>query len=157
MGAVPLIAAGTLISTVATLDSGMKQGDALEREARQQEKNARNAQIAKEYNINRQQKIAAQKFGDIRASYGASGVTESGSVLDVLRQSHTSAELDRLNILFGADMESESFNNRAAGARIGAGNARTVGTLSAFGTLFSGFGSASAKTASNSLSVDDGG
>lgn len=89
---------------------------ALWKEADAQRKNAEIAREAGQFNASRQQEDANQYFGTISADVGASGTTQdSGNILDILRQSHANAELDRLTILHGAELEAISSTNRAAG------------------------------------------
>lgn len=79
-----------------------------------QEGNARTAEEAGRYNAGRQQDEANKMEGQTRADVGAAGITQdSGSVLDILRQAHTNAELDRLNIIHGADLKASDARNRA--------------------------------------------
>lgn len=109
----PFNAAGSLIQGRATAASLQAQADNLEQEAQQE--------LAKgEYDAQRQQMISGQKIGTSIASYAASGVTNTGSVLDVLAASQKNAELDRLNILHGADIRAINYANQAAMNRAGA-------------------------------------
>lgn len=109
----------------------------LEQEAATAEKNAVLARQAGEFNAYRQGIIAKQKIGGMEADYGASGVTsDSGSVLDVLRQSHINAELDRQSILYGAEIEASDSTNRAAMARVGGRNLERNKYLSVFNSMF---------------------
>lgn len=89
---------------------------ALKRERAAMLKNAEISREAGAYNAARQQDEAYQVFGTQQADASASGTElTSGSILDLLRQSHTNAEMDRLNILHSAEMEAFNFENKAAG------------------------------------------
>lgn len=92
--------------------------DALDKEATQQDQNAKNALEAGRYQAGRQQTEATQIFGTMAADVAASNTTQdSGSVLDVLRMSRTNAELDRLNIIRNSELDAQGFKNAAAANR----------------------------------------
>lgn len=66
-------------------------------------------------NAEAQQRNANKAIGRIRGSIAASGITSDGSALDVLASSAASAELDRLNILHGAELQALSSEQEAMG------------------------------------------
>ncbi|MCK4958887.1 MAG: hypothetical protein KAT00_05795 [Planctomycetes bacterium] len=71
--------------------------------------------VFEERSLRRQQ---AKQLGNMRASFGASGVTLEGSPLDVLAESAGAAALDILTLNFNTEL-------RAEGARLGAGLSET--------------------------------
>ncbi len=56
---------------------------------------------------------ARQQIGDMRASYGASGVTTEGSVMDSLSQAAENATLDALTIRHQGDVKAWGYRNNA--------------------------------------------
>lgn len=109
---IPVI--GGLFNAAAIDDETNATGEALLREQRIQEKNAEIAREAGAFNASRQQDEANKSFGATRADVGAAGISQdSGSVLDVLRQSHQNAELDRLSILHGSELDAINAENQA--------------------------------------------
>lgn len=109
---IPLI--GGAFSAGAIDDETSATAEALLRDQHLQEKNAEIAREAGQYNAARQQDSANMSYGATSADVAASGITQdSGSVLDILRQSHQNAELDRLNILHGAELQAIDASNRA--------------------------------------------
>lgn len=72
--------------------------------------------IAEAVKNERRLRVYGQKvIGDIRASYGASGVTtESGSVTDVLQTSARNIELDAQDVRLKGRMRADAFRNEAA-------------------------------------------
>lgn len=71
--------------------------------------------------------------GSQRVAAAKSGVTQSGSILDVMRQTAEDVELEALNIQFGADASSQS---RLFEAK----QIRRAAPIQAASTLLTGFG-----------------
>lgn len=93
-----------------------------------------------ESNAERQKRSAAKKIGSMEAAYAASGVSQEGSVIDVLEESSRNAELDRLNILHGGKLQALGYQNTAALNKAQGKNAMSAGYMSAAGTLIGGSG-----------------
>ncbi len=111
-GSIPLISAPFQMHAIDQETDATTQ--AYENDISIQQRNAVVARQAGAYNASRQQAEAEKSFGQTSADAAASGITQdSGSVMDVLRQSHVNAELDRLNILHGADLQAKNAENRA--------------------------------------------
>lgn len=128
---------------------GVATYDALNSQADVQDQNASEALAQGQFNAMRQHMIAEKKIGTSEAAYSAAGVSgNSGSVLEVLRNSATNAELDRLNILHGADVKSINYENQAALNRYGAKSALVGSKWAALGSvtggLIKGYSAASA-------------
>lgn len=152
---IPII--GGLMSAAGSINEGNSRALDLEDEAATQERNATISRQAAKYNSDRQQMGAEQKIGGVKADYAASGITsDSGSVLDILRESHVNAELDRLNIMHGGEIRAINAENRASNAREGARNIRSASTMNAFSAIFSGAarGASYASGGSNRSSSD---
>lgn len=64
--------------------------------------------------VRRQRVMARRNFGDIKASYGASGVSMDGSAMDVLMDSVATAEMDSLSKAYAGEMKARAFENEAA-------------------------------------------
>ena len=73
-----------------------------------------------------------------RAAYAASGINLSGSALDVMEDSTTQGEMDRLAILYGGDVEAANARNEATLSRFQGKSAAAAGQSAAFGTLLGG-------------------
>lgn len=128
---------GAGMSAYGSVYEGQEQKQSLLQEADAAERNAVIAQEAGKYNVTRQQNEAYKIIGAAKADYASSGITaDSGSVLDVIKESHINAELDRMNIKYGADIESLNQRSRAQALKRSAGNAEEAGYFNAFTSLF---------------------
>lgn len=136
---------------------GQSTYDALNTQANLQEQNAEEALAQGQAQATRQQLTADKKIGTSVAAYAASGVqSNSGSVLEVLRNSAQNSELDRLNILHGADLKAINYRNQAALDRFGGKSALAGAQWSALGSLTAGgIKSYSAATAGGSNAGKD--
>lgn len=132
--AIPLAGAG--ISAYGDIQQGSMTADSLNQQATSLMQQAQEAEAKGQYDANRQQIVAGHRIGTSIAAYGASGVTSnSGSVLDVIHASHTNAEMDRLNILHGADIRAINYQNQASMNRYGAESAKLGSYWKALGAL----------------------
>ncbi len=128
----PFNAAGAIVQ-------GQMTSQSLQNQANLQLSQATEAEAAGAYNATRQQMLASQKIGTSTAAYGAAGVTgSSGSVQDVLASSAANAELDRLNILHGADVKAINYENQAALDNYGAASAVYGSEWQAIGSITGG-------------------
>jgi hypothetical protein len=132
------VAAG-FFNADATAKEGKAQVDALENEALQYEKNAFYIREAGKFNANRQQIEATQIFGAMRAGTAASGIEQdSGSALEVMRQSYTNAELDKLTILHEAEIKAINASNRASALQSQASGVRRATDMKILSSLLGG-------------------
>ncbi len=130
---------GGLLGAGGAISEGEDKAAALEKEAEYADLNAAQSKKDAYYNAQRQQMSSVQKIGSIEADYAASGVSsDSGSVLDILRQAHMNSELDRLNIIHGGEVKAINYENRASSAREGARKTRSAEKFNAFTSLFGG-------------------
>lgn len=130
--------ASGLISTYGALYAGQSQANALNAEADYALQNAQEAESQGHFDAIKEEIMANNKMGAITANYGASGVTSnSGSAQAVLVASTANSELDRLNILHGADVKAVQYENQAAMDKIGAQSALTGSKFQAAGTMIS--------------------
>lgn len=75
--------------------------------------------------------IARKQIGAMEAGYGASGVKQSGSALDVLQESAAAAEKDAQMVKYAGELKAWGFEREAARKRWTAENYRTMGYINA--------------------------
>jgi len=78
--------------------------------------NRRNADLAREKAAQdaRQVNVQGRKhLGEMRALYGSSGVTQEGSVYDVLQESARAVKADELNVKYRGELEYQSYQSQA--------------------------------------------
>lgn len=135
-------AVGTAFSFVSDIMQSSQQASANRQAAEYNAAVANNNAIAArqqaEAEASRQQRLSAKAIGDMRAAYGASGVTREGTALDVLEESTINAELDRLNILYGGEVKASGYSSTAALERSRASSAGGVNWLGAGSSLLLG-------------------
>lgn len=145
MAAGMLIAGG--IAAAGNIMQGQATSNALNAQAALQIQNASEAEAQGQYDANKSSLESATKIGAITAGYGASGVTTtSGSALNVLGASAANAELDRLNILHGADVKAINYENQASMEKVGAQSAQIGSFFGAAGSIGAGATKAYATT-----------
>jgi len=141
---------GTGLSVYGAIQQGQMTSDTLNTQAQNLDAQAKEAESKGQYDAMREQLISGQKIGTSVAAYGASGVAgNSGSALDVIQASHQNAELDRMNILHGADIRAINYENQASMDRYGAQSAKLGSYWQALGAasqgmVKSGFGQSAA-------------
>lgn len=154
MAALPLIA--TIASTAFSVIGAMQQGSAAEANAKSQEYASKyNAQVndnkarainqqwsAREDVLRRNRRMA---LGENRASSAQSGLTDTGSILDLFDQSAIDSEFDILNSRYEGQTQAQGFNEAATlnryeakVAKQNASSARTSGFLNSGSALLSG-------------------
>lgn len=130
---------GGPVNAAGAIMQGQMTSSSLQNQANLQTAQAAEAESAGQYNATRESMLASQKIGTSVAAYGASGVSSnSGSVQDVLAASAANSELDRLNILHGADVKATNYSNQAALDRYGADSALLGSQWQAMGDLTGG-------------------
>lgn len=100
-----------------------------------------NSQIAAEQaqmQLRQQQTDAVRKLGAIKAGYGASGVTMSGSPLDVLADSYTQAQTDANTIIYNSKIKQAGYQNTQALDTAKAGYDESAGYMNAASTALLG-------------------
>lgn len=126
---------GGLMQAQGQIQAGDAAGDAYDFNANVSDQNAEQA-IKLSAQDERRQRIHGRKaVGEMRASYGASGVTAEGSPSDVLAESMASAELDALNIRYAGESRAANFRNEATIARFNSSNARSGARMGAAATI----------------------
>lgn len=112
---------GAAVSTAGAVQSSKAQSAAIERQAQIEQQRAK-------FEKERAAEEAQRLEGRQRALIGKSGATTTGSVLETMRGSAEQAELDALNIQFGADAGTQS-------RLFEAGQVRKAGNIGAASTL----------------------
>lgn len=154
MAALPLIA--TVASTAFQFIGALQQGNAASNSAKsQQYADEYNAKVndnkaravnqqwsAREDVLRKQRRIA---LGENRAAIAQSGLTDTGSVLDMFDQSAIDSEFDILNSRYEGQTQARGFNEAATldrysakVAKQNASSARTSGFINAGSALLSG-------------------
>lgn len=158
--AIPFIVMGlSAISAIMGAKQAQAQGqaasDAANSQSQAAEYNAsiarQNAQTALEQgnaNEEAQRRKARVALGAQRAAIAEAGIGTSGSASDLVRQSAAAAELDALNIRYGAQLQSTGYLNNAAlddwqarQYRKNASAATSAARLNAGASVLSSFGS----------------
>ena len=128
------MAASGGVQAAGALIQGQSSANSLDAQADLNIENANEAEQQGAFDATKSTIQAGHKIGSEVANYGASGVTStSGSVMAVLGASAANAELDRLNILHGADIKSIQYQNQASMERLGATSAIVGSYFSAAG------------------------
>ncbi len=127
--------AGGMIQMAGEVHEGQAAENAAKYNASVAEHNA-NLSIHQSAEEERRQRVMAKRqLGDMRASYGASGVQLDGSALDVLEDSAANAELDALTIRHGGQVKASNFLNEASLERFKGRMMKEQAYLKATGTL----------------------
>lgn len=97
-----------------------------------------NAQLVRQSalaEVARLRRQTTKDLGNMRANYGAAGVTASGSVLDAMMDAATQHELDIQMTRWQGEVQAIGFENQARLESSAASNAKIGGWLSAAGGL----------------------
>lgn len=132
---------GAGVAATGTLMQGQSQAMASEYNADVAQQNAAIAAQQGQAAVAAQQRTAARTIGSMKAAYGASGVqVDSGSPLDVLADSASMAELDKLTTQYNYALRGMGYSQQANLANMNAESATTSSLLSAGGQLAGGYG-----------------
>lgn len=98
------------------------------------------SQIRKQAQYEEQQSLvnARKIVGDMKANYGASGITQEGSPIDMLEESIKNANQDALNIKYRGEMEARNTEFQASLAEYQGYAARRSSYFQAAGSLIGG-------------------
>lgn len=139
MAAAALAVGGTLFNAIGSIGEGDAEYEA--QQFNQRVANIQAGQIRQQTSEEaRRQRVQSQKqLGNIKASYGASGIVSSeGSALDVLQESAANAELDNLMIKHQGEMRARSTEAEGYFAGMRGASAKSRGQMGAVGALLSG-------------------
>ena len=165
MAALPavLMAAGTAVSVVGSLEQAAgarEMGEAnaraaeyqaqlSQRDATQQQLNALNIAQQTRLDAAEARQEAVRFRARMRASYGASGVEMAGTPLDVLADTATEQELQARRIenegrtrMYETGLKSQGFEEEGVLSKARAGNERRAGAISSRAYFTSGIGTA---------------
>lgn len=130
---------GGVISGMGALKKGQMTANSLQAQAGLERVQAGEARQAGEFNAFRSQLQATQSLGRTTAAYGASGVSsDSTSAQAVLMAGAQNAELDRQNIIHGADIKATTYANQASLESFGANSALHGSYFSALSSVLGG-------------------
>lgn len=136
--ATALMATSAAIGAVGAITNSQSEASADKYNARIAEQNAVGAMQQAQSTALLQQEQARRSIGATTAAYGASGVTMSGTPLDVLANSAATAERDRQNIMYKGQLQAAGYLDQASLDRASATNALNQGWMKAAGILTSG-------------------
>lgn len=94
---------------------------------------------------------AQRNMGQMRANIGASGLSTSGSAMDLIQESAYNAEMDALNVRYSAKAKATGHAMEANLASSKAKSARAGGYLTASGILLAGAGKSYAQNESTNI------
>ena len=138
--ALAAIAVGTAVTAYGQYQAGQAQERALNYQAAVQERNAQIAKQNAEYDAQRQESRLRRAIGSQRAAVLASGIQMEGTALELQQDTVQQAEMDRLAILYGGDINYQNAKSEAELSRMQGKAAGQAGTTAAFGTVLGGFG-----------------
>lgn len=130
--------AGEALMGLGTLNQGKSDKYAGEYNAQVAQQNAAYTLQQSAEEERRSRVLSGKAIGDIRANYGASGVTSDGSVLDVLEESAANAELDALTIRAEGRAKYAGYLNEADMSLYSGKNKYNAAKVTAAGYLVSG-------------------
>ncbi len=130
---------GSLTGGAGALMQGQAQANALDRAASIERNNAALDIQTGQTNAAISSMRSNKAIGGIAASYGANGIAgDSGSVLNELAASTSNAELDRQNIMHGAQVRAVNYQNQATMDDIGAQSALKGSYFNAISSVMMG-------------------
>lgn len=136
---IPFItAAATVVSTLGAISSAKAESNAAKYNAAIADQNAKLAKEQAASNAEQQRIDNYRKIGKIKAGYGASGVTQDGSPMDVLADAYTQGEYDVQAILYEGNVKAAGYTNTASLDRASASNAMKSGYINAASTALLG-------------------
>ena len=141
--AAPLFLGAGGLRAIGALHSARSEADAAEFNRDIEIQNSVLAKRQTELDIVQLRRSAHKQIGGIRASIGASGITLSGSALDVLEDSTREAELDIHRRRFQWDLEVRGRAQNVRRLNRRAADARTAGFINAAGAILGGSAQAS--------------
>lgn len=135
---IALAAVGTAVSIAGSLQQAEAAKQAHQFNAQQAAYQARIAREQAAIASENHRKSAVRKLGSIRAGYAAAGVATEGSPLEVLSESATNAERDRILIEKEGEARARGYMSDRSLSLSSAAHATNAGYLSAAGHLVQG-------------------
>lgn len=131
--------AATVVKAGGQILGGGSKKDAAEYNARVAEDNARLASEKAALDARRVRRMADETKGSIRAAAGASGITMSGSAMDVMAETATLAEEDVLLVQHSGEVRADNLMKEAALSQFQGKQAKKSSYISSASTLLRGF------------------
>ena len=131
-------AVGTAVTAYGQYQAGQAQERALNYQAAVQERNAQIARQNAEYDAQRQSARLRRAIGSQRAAVLASGIQMEGTALELQQDTVQQAEMDRLAILYGGEINYQNARSEAELSRMQGKAAGQAGATAAFGTILGG-------------------
>ena len=129
---------GAVFSVVSAISGGQSQAAAFNYNAQTNQRNSVVATQQASADEARQRRENLLRQGQLRAGFGASGVTLDGSPLDVLESAATNGELDAQNIRYKGNLRAIGYQDTATLDSMSSNNASTSGYLKAGSELMAG-------------------
>lgn len=133
-----VIVIGAAVSAVGAMSQASSAADAATYNRQVASQNASIATQQGDADALQQRRVNELRMGSVRAGYGASGVSNEGSPLDVLSSSAAQAELDVQNIKYGASLKALGYSNTATLDQSRASAAQTNGLYGAAAAALTG-------------------
>lgn len=133
-------ALSSAFSSVGSLVGGFQQASADKENAKIADQNAQIAMDQAEQKAAAVRRDAVRLRGAQSAAAGASGITQDGSVQDVMADSATEAELDALNAIYEGKLAARGYKSQSRAYRTSAKNAVSSGLVGAGAYALSGYG-----------------
>lgn len=130
---------GGAMGAIGAQVQGQSQAMAQQFNADVAQRNAGLARQAAQFDAASQERQARMALGSIRAAYGASGVTSSGSPLDVLEMSVQNAKRDYNAILYKGELKAMGYEDTRTLSLYGAESAKTQADFATASSLITGF------------------
>lgn len=152
MATTALLAIGAVTSAIGAGEAASQKSEQAKAQAQAAQYNAQvaqnNAQVALQQSAVQEAEYRAkttQDLATIKAGYGASGITQSGTPENVLASNASVAELNALNIRYAGQLKAQGFQQegtldtfQAANANKMASDAQTNGMFGMAGALLGG-------------------
>tara|TARA_R110001592_G_scaffold13613_1_gene62245 strand:- start:8469 stop:8984 length:516 start_codon:yes stop_codon:yes gene_type:complete len=133
-----LAATGAVVQAKAADSAAKAQANAARYQADVATNNAQIARDQAQFEADGHDRDVRRMLASNRAGVSASGITSSGSALDVQMDSVEQAEMDKLAIMYGGDMQAGNFEAEAMAQKQAAKDARTAGKYAVGTSLLSG-------------------
>lgn len=134
-----MAAGGSVLGIYGSLEQSDATANSLDNQAKMQRQNAALAVEKGKQDALRLALFGDRTTGSIKANYSASGIaSDSGTVAAVLQSSGQNMELDKLNVIHGADVRALNYNNQANLDEFGAKQALQGGYFDAMSKVFMG-------------------
>jgi len=133
---------GGIISGIGSLMAANAQAQAAEYNAKVAEINAKTANLQAGADAKQSRREKFRALGKLRATAGANGVDMTGSALDVATDNFLEYELQERNIVYGGQVQSTDFKNKATGLKMEAKAARVQGMIGFASGVVGGLGQA---------------